>query len=170
MVGFIFTGILGTLLHFLFDWTGGNVVAALVSAVNESIWEHTKLLFYPMVLFALIEYRAWGREVASFWHIKLLGVLTGLALIPVVYYTYSGILGLSVDLINISTFFVAAAVAYYLETKLFCKDFSCKLPAWIPVACLCLLSLSYTVLTFYPPEIPFFQDPVTGSYGFAQTK
>ena len=44
---------MGTLLHFLFDWTGGNAVVALFSAVNESIWEHLKLLFYPMVLFAV---------------------------------------------------------------------------------------------------------------------
>lgn len=42
--GFIFTAILGTLLHFLFDWTNGSVIAALFSAVNESIWEHMKLL------------------------------------------------------------------------------------------------------------------------------
>ena len=42
--GFIFTAVVGTLLHFLFDWTGGSVAAALFSAVNESIWEHLKLL------------------------------------------------------------------------------------------------------------------------------
>ena len=43
--GFVFEGALGTLLHFVFDWSGGNVAAALFSAVNESIWEHMKLLF-----------------------------------------------------------------------------------------------------------------------------
>ena len=55
MMGFLFTSVLGTFLHFLFDLTGGSLPAALVSAVNESIWEHMKLLFYPMVLFALVE-------------------------------------------------------------------------------------------------------------------
>ena len=50
MTGFIFTGVVGTLLHFFFDWTGKNVIVALFSAVNESIWEHLKLLFYPTVI------------------------------------------------------------------------------------------------------------------------
>ena len=56
MTGFLFTSILGTFLHFFFDLTGGNVVAALFSAVNESIWEHMKLLFFPMLIFSIIEY------------------------------------------------------------------------------------------------------------------
>lgn len=166
MVGFIFTGVLGTLLHFLFDWTGENTVAAAFSAVNESIWEHTKLMFYPMVLFALAEYKAWGREVHCFWCVKLTGILTGLVLIPVVYYTYTGVLGISVDWFNIAIFFLAAAAAYYLETKQFQKQRKCLLPAWLCVVFLFLLAAVYTVLTFYPPMIPFFRDPVAGHYGY----
>ena len=166
MVGFIFTGIAGTLLHFLFDWTGGSTAAALVSAVNESIWEHTKLLFYPMVLFALIEYKAWGREVKGFWCMKLAGILTGLMLIPVIYYTYTGILGQSADWFNITIFFVAAGISYYAETKLLQKNAACLIPARVALAVVFLLAAAYTVLSFWPPQIPFFQDPVTGTYGF----
>ena len=166
MVGFVFTGVLGTLLHFLFDWTCGSMLAAVFSAVNESIWEHTKLLFYPMVIFALTEYKAWGREVSSFWCVKMLGILGGLVLIPVVYYTYSGILGVSVDWFNITIFFIAAGVSYYLETKLFSKQRLSPIPGWGCVGVLFLLVILYTVLTFYPPRIPIFQDPVTGTYGY----
>ena len=54
VAGFLFTAVLGTFLHFLFDLTGESLVAGLFSAVNESIWEHIKLLFYPMVLFAAV--------------------------------------------------------------------------------------------------------------------
>lgn len=166
MVGFIFTGILGTLLHFLFEWTGTSVIAALFSAVNESIWEHTKLLFYPMVLFALIEYKVWGREVTGFWCIKLIGILTGLILIPVLYYIYTGILGISADWFNITIFFIAAAAAYFLETKLFQRNHSCRIPKWAAILVLCVLAAVYTVLTFYPPQSLFFRDPVTGTYGY----
>lgn len=166
MLGFVFTGVLGTLLHFLFDWTNGAMAAALISAVNESIWEHTKLLFYPMVIFALLEYKAWGREVPCFWCNKLRGILFGLLLIPVLYYTYTGILGASAGLANIAIFFIAAAAAYYAETKLFAKQTDCRALAWIPVAVICLLALVYSVLTFYPPMWPLFRDPLTGSYGF----
>ena len=168
-MGFIFTGVLGTLLHFLFDWTGGSLVAGLISAVNESIWEHTKLLFYPMVLFAFIEYKAWGREARNFWCVKLAGILLGLFLIPMIYYTYTGISGKNADWFNIAIFFIAAAAAYYLETKLFQKNLPCKMPAWASAAVIILLAMTYTVLTFYPPHIPFFQDPLTGSYGYFQS-
>ena len=165
-VGFIFTSVIGTLLHFLFDWTGGNGAVALFSAVNESIWEHLKLLLYPMILFALVEYFTWGRNLEAFWCIKLTGILTGIALIPVLYYTYTGILGVNADWLNIAIFFLTAGVVYRLETGLFQKAISCPLPSGLAVALLCLLTAVFTVFTFIPPHIPLFQDPVTGGYGF----
>ena len=56
VAGFLFASILGTFLHFLFDLSGQSVIAAIFSAVNESIWEHMKLIYCPMLLFALIEF------------------------------------------------------------------------------------------------------------------
>lgn len=170
MGGFIFTAIVGTLLHFLFDWTGGNGVVALFSAVNESIWEHLKLLFYPMVAVAVIEYFFWGKEVDSFWCIKLMGILIGLVLIPVVYYTYTGILGVKADWFNITLFFLAAAVAFWVETKLFQRGFTCPVGSKLAVILICLIAVAFTVFTFAPPHIPFFEDPLTGTYGFQKPR
>ena len=164
--GFLFAGIAGTLLHFLFDWTGGSAVAALFSAVNESVWEHMKLLYYPMVIFAAIEYFAWGKEMENFWCMKLLGLLLGLSLIPVLYYTYTGLLGVNADWFNIAIFFISAAVAFYVETKLFQRGFSCALGRKASVAIIVLLGVLFVVFTFLPPHIPFFQDPQNGSFGF----
>lgn len=169
MAGVLFTAIVGTLLHFLFDWTGGNVVVALFSAVNESIWEHMKLLYYPMLLFALVEYRAWGREEGRFWCIKLMGILFGLVLIPVIYYSYTGILGVEEDWFNIAIFFIAAAAAFWLGTKLFQSGFACPMGPGRCLTLILLIAVLFTVLTFAPPRIPFFQDPVTGTYGFQNT-
>ena len=166
MGGFIFTAVVGTLLHFLFDWTGESAVVALFSAVNESIWEHLKLLFYPMVALAVIEYFFWGKDIKSFWCVKLMGILTGLTLIPVVYYSYTGILGAEADWFNITIFFLAAAVAYWVETKLFQRDYTCRISAGVAVALICLIAVVFTVFTFRPLHIPFFQDPLTGTYGF----
>ena len=64
--GFVFTGLMGVFLHFLFDITNGNIVAALFSAVNESIFEHLKLLFFPMFLYAIIESRYIGNDYKNF--------------------------------------------------------------------------------------------------------
>ena len=54
IVGFAVTGLLGTLLHFVYDWTGEMRVAAAFSAVNESTWEHMKLLFVPFLVFTVV--------------------------------------------------------------------------------------------------------------------
>lgn len=164
IIGFLFTSILGTFLHFLFDLTGGNIIAGVFSAVNESIWEHTKLLFYPMFFFGVIEYFFWGKDIPSFWCIKLIGILTGLILIPVIYYTYTGILGVSADWFNIIIFFLTAGIVYYVETKLFQRNFLCAFQ-W-SFFILCVLIVIYTFCTFCPPEIPFFQDPISGNYGY----
>ena len=166
MGGFLFTAVAGTLLHFLFDLTGGNGVVALFSAVNESIWEHMKLIFYPMAVFAFAEYFAWGREVESFWCVKLIGILLSLVLIPLVYYTYTGILGVNADWFNITIFFLAAGIGYFVETRVFQKGVVCPLPDWAAIGILCLIAAAFTVFTFLPPEIPFFQDPQTGTYGY----
>ena len=88
IAGFLFASAAGTLLHFLFDITGQSLPAALISAVNESIWEHMKLLFYPMVLFAWLERRSAGKQETGFWCRKLKSILLGLTLIPVVYYKH----------------------------------------------------------------------------------
>ncbi len=166
VAGFLFTSVVGTLLHFLFDWTGGSVIAALFSAVNESIWEHLKLLFYPMVVFVLAEYYFWGMDSQSFWCIKLIGIMIGLVLIPVVYYTYTGILGIKADWFNIAIFFLAAGVVFWVETKLFQRGFTCPVNSKLAVILIGLIVIAFTILTFVPPHIPFFQDPITGTYGF----
>ena len=164
--GFIFTAIAGTLLHFLFDWTGGNAIAALFSAVNESIWEHLKLLYYPMFVFSLIEYWAWGKFAESFWCVKLRSILLGLALIPTAYYTYTGALGIRADWLNIALFFFVAGVVYWVETKWLLSSAKCLTCPKMSVLLLCLLAALFTILTFAPIRIPLLQDPLTGTYGF----
>lgn len=164
--GFLFTSVLGTLLHFFFDLTGGTAAAALVSAVNESIWEHIKLIYYPMLIFSLIEYRAWGKEVDNFWCVKLRGMLLALVLIPSLYYIYTGSLGLSADWFNVTIFFITTAAVFCRETKQLVKGYSCLLPEWAVAMLLLAIGGLFIWFTFAPLRIPLFRDPVTGTYGF----
>jgi hypothetical protein len=157
IIGFLFTSILGTALHFLFNFTGGQLWAAPLSAVNESVWEHMKLIFIPMFLFSLTS--------PVDWCIKLLTVWLAMLLIPVLYYTYTGILGRSFTIVDIGIFFLAAGIAYRMEAKLFQSQWTCPLPSGIALALLLLTALAFTILTFLPPQIPLFRDPVTGGYG-----
>ena len=170
VAGIIFTIALGVLLHFLFDMTNQNVIAALVSAVNESIWEHMKLLFYPMFLFAIIESKFFEQEYEQFWCVKLKGILLGLLLIPVFYYTYTGGLGVSADWVNIANYVVTTIIVFLFETKLFQKEKLCILRQEIAFIVLCMIALEFTIVTFATPNILIFKDPITGTYGFYELK
>ena len=168
IAGFVFTSILGTFLHFLFDLSDQSIITAPFSAVNESIWEHMKLIFYPMFLYALIENHFWGKKYDPFWCIKLAGIMLALILIPVIYYTYTGIFGVSADWFNIAIFFIAAGAAFWLETRLFQQERACRIHSRTAFALICAIGIIFIVFTFFPPHLPFFEDPVTGSYGFQQ--
>ncbi len=163
--GFIFTGTAGVLLHFLYDWTNQSIFVAPFSAVNESIWEHMKLLFFPMFMFALIEYKFIGKDFESFWCAKSVGIISGLMLIPIIFYTYTGALGVNADWFNIVIFFISAGTAYYIENFLFKnKPEMCNSPL-IAFAFLCFIAVLFVVMTFVQPKIPLFQDMTTGNYG-----
>ncbi len=162
--GFAFTSLGGTLLHFLYDWTNRNVLIAPFSGVNESTWEHMKLLFFPLFIFALIESRFF-KDCKSFWCVKLCGIVTGLILIPVLFYTCNGAFGETPDWINITFFFVSAAAVFLLETWLFKEDaLQCRSPR-LALTAICLIGVLFALFTFATPQIPLFEDPLTGTYG-----
>ena len=161
--GFAVTSLGGTLLHFLYDWTDSLWIAPF-SGVNESTWEHMKLLFWPMLLYAIVQ-SLFFRDREDFWCIKLRGILLGLVLIPVIFYTYNGVIGRSPDWINIAIFFLSAAVAYIYETRLFNKPtLRCRSPK-LAIALLCIIAVLFVIFTFATPELGIFKDPLTGTYG-----
>lgn len=164
--GFLFVCAAGTALHFLYQWSGESVAAAPFAAVNESVWEHMKLLFWPMLLWAGAERAVLGGYSRGFWPAKALGTLLGLALIPALYYTYTGALEVSVMWVDIAIFFVAAAAAFLAETRMLARDWRCRGGARASaLVLLLLLSAAFVLCTFVPPRFPLFRDPVTGFYG-----
>ena len=163
LFGFAVTSLCGTLLHFLYDLSGKSLWAAPFSGVNESTWEHMKLLFWPMLIYAALQF-FFFRDHEGFLCTKLRGILLGLSLIPLLFYTYNGVIGKSPDWVNIAIFFVSAAAAYVYEARALKRGVPCRHPQ-IALAGLCLLSLLFTAFTFFPPEIGVFRDPLTGGYG-----
>ena len=167
--GFLFVCAAGTALHFLYQWSGESVAAAPFAAVNESVWEHMKLLFWPMLLWAGAERAVLGGYSRGFWPAKALGTLLGLALIPALYYTYTGALDVSVMWVDIAIFFVAAAAAFLAETRMLARDWRCRGGARASaLVLLLLLSAAFVLCTFVPPRVPLFRDPLTGFYGLGQ--
>ena len=161
--GFVLAVALGSVLHFLFDWTDAFSLAP-ISAVNESTWEHMKILFFPMLFFACAQYWFFRVESPSFWWIKLIGAVIGVLAIPVLFYTYNGAFGKTPDWLNITFFFLSAALGYWIEYLLFRKSFSLPYSS-IAFIILLVIALLFAVFTFYPPYLPLFQDPITSLYG-----
>ncbi len=163
-VGFAVSTLVGTLLHFLYDWTNGNILIAPFSGINESTWEHMKLLFWPLFLFALIQ-RPFFKDQENYWCVKLAEILLGLVLIPVLFYTYNGVFGKSPDWINIAIFYLSALLVFLFEWWAFKQKWlKCKHPQ-LAFAAICLIGMLFVMFTFATPQIPLFQDPLTGTYG-----
>ncbi len=162
--GFAITSLGGTVLHFLYDWFGKAKWIAPFSGVNESTWEHMKLLFWPTFIYAIIQ-SFFFKNREDFWCIKLRGTLLGLALIPTIFCTYNGVIGKSPDWLNIAIFFVSAALSYIYETRLFNREyFKCKLSK-LALTVLYIIAILFVVFTFRTPELEIFKDPLTNAYG-----
>ena len=158
LAGFALTTLGGTLLHFLYDWTDGSIFVSPFSGVNESTWEHMKLLFWPLLLFAFVQ-RLFFKEQESYWCVKLVEILLGLVLIPVLFYTYNGAFGKSPDWINIAIFYITALIVFLFEWWAIKNNrLECKHPR-LAFAAICLIGVLFVVFSFVPPQIPLFQAP-----------
>ena len=160
--GFVLATAFGTLLHFVFDWTGAYALAP-IAAVNESTWEHMKILFFPMLLLALAQ-SVFFKDYDGFWWVKLIGILVGVVSIPVLFYTANGAFGKTPDWLNVIFFFLSAGLGYFVEYLLFKRAFSLK-NEWIAISVLIALAVAFVVFTFFPSKLPLFKDPLTSLYG-----
>lgn len=143
---------LGCLNHFLYEWSGKNFFVGLFTPVNESVWEHIKLLFFPFLICMIIEYFMYGHEKRGFIFSSTSGLLAGLIFIPAAFYTYTGIVGKEYFIVDILIFFLSVIISFRLgrfKEGNFTKDFS----AFIILLCLTVLFAGFTV---YPPDSPLF--------------
>ena len=166
--GFLFTGALGVLLHFAYAWSGNSALTAWFSGVNESTWEHMKLLFMPLFLFSLVQICLLGRNYPNLPAVRALSALAGVGLIPVLFYTYTGALGFHVVWADIAVFFLADLGAFALDFRLLRRGrLSSRWMQLLGLAALWGLAFCFVWCTFRPPRLALWRDPVTGLYGIS---
>ena len=132
--GILWTLMNGTLSHFFYQWSGKNPLAALISPVNESTWEHMKLLFFPMFLTSVVQLCCLGRTYPNFLAVRGVSTLAGTALIPVLFYTYTGVVGRHVMWADIAVFYLSVLGAFALDFVILTVGEMTSfagLPAWI---------------------------------------
>ncbi len=156
--GLIFTAILGTLAHFFYDWSGENPLIGLISPVNESTWEHMKLVFFPVVIWSFFIPGVLPDKYRSLRPAFLLSGIAGTLAVPVLFYTYSGILGRNVAWVDIGIFYVCVVITFFLAWRL--KDsgkiYKKRAAVYLLTA---LFIVLFFIFTFMPPDIGLFAEP-----------
>lgn len=165
---FIITSVLGVLLHFAYNFFNNNIIVGLFTPINESTWEHLKLLYFPMLLCMIVgifNYKNISNNLKLFVNSFAISIFTGMLLIVVLFYTISGVIGKNVDWINIAIYFVAVIVAYamfflfqtkYSQCRILNSDSLFKLS----VTALIICTLLFFLFTILPPQIGLFKDPL----------
>lgn len=153
-------------MHFTYEFFGENIFVASFSAVNESTWEHLKLLFFPMLLTTIFGYFYIGKSIPNFLCSNAIGILVSMAFVIIFFYTYTGIIGKSIVFIDIASFFVAVILGEYLAYKLMISNFKCN--NIIAIIILATTLICFIVFTYFTPNIGLFKDPVTSQYGITK--
>jgi hypothetical protein len=165
IVGTIFIIFVGSALHFTYALSGNNPVVGSFSAVNESVWEHLKLVFFPSLFWILITLFLLRNTVNNFFFAKAVGAYAMVIFIPAIFYSYTAFTGTSIFAIDIFSFLVAVMIGQYVSYRLFKYRELGRLASVIAVAAMIVMALFFVVFTFYPPHLHIFQDSITGQYG-----
>lgn len=157
---------LGTLLHFTYQWSGENGFIASFSAVNESVWEHLKLVFYPMFLMAIIEYFFVKKISNNYIEAKTIGIFSAISFIVVSFFTYTGIIGTNFLLIDILIFMISIILGEAISYKLMKRKNESTIQSKILASIITIfLLICFIVCTYYTPKVNLFRDFTTGVYG-----
>lgn len=162
IIGILFVILTGTISHFVYEWSGDCVLLGFFFPVSESTWEHMKLLFFPMLLFSAFLGKRREAEIPCLTSALFFGTLFGTFLIPVLFYTYTGVLGRNYPALDIATFVLSVLLAFLAVYRL---ALSCRAESWLLVLelLLFLLVVCFFVFTYHPPALGIFADPTASS-------
>jgi hypothetical protein len=161
--------ILGTLLHFIYEWSGNNVIIASFSAVNESVWEHLKLVFYPMLILGLIEYYFVKNIANNYIEAKAIGTFTAISFIVISFFTYTGIIGTNFFIIDILIFIISIILGEWTSYKLMKRKNESTIQTKILAGGILIFLLScFIIFTYVTPQVNLFRDFTNGTYGITE--
>lgn len=157
VIGTFFSVIAGVIGHFVYELTGGNFVVGFFFPVNESTWEHMKLVFFPMILYSFFAERKLKDESECISKAFSLGILAGTFAIPVIFYTYSGVLGYNIAWLNILTFVISVIIGFEVAYAVAKNCTDDKFTAILKII-IFVLVIAFMVFSYYPPGIGLFTD------------
>ena len=150
----------GVLLHFAYEWSGESRFVGFIGAVNESTWEHLKLLFYPVLAVSIIQWAFKEKDNSKFIFARTVSLILGMLFIVTAFYTVSGITGKEdMPIFNIGLFVVSVILVFfltrYISKALFVVP---KILNILSLIVILLFIILFTAWTYNPPSIPFFKE------------
>lgn len=165
IAGAVFILILGGALHFVFEWSNSFPLVAPFAAVNESVWEHLKLAFWPALVWAFIEFRPMNGRVNNFLLAKGLSIVLMPLLIIALFYGYTALLGHHMLVLDIGTFFVSVFLSQCVSYRLLTSDERSPAANLSAAMLVVVFSILFVIFTFVTPHVGPFQDGPSGMYG-----
>lgn len=164
IMGIIWTAAAGFILHFTYEWFDRRKSVAWFSSVNESIWEHTKLFFFPALLWSLIEFFTYGMNLPGFWFVKSISLVAGVLLIPLLYYGYTGLTEHKYLWADIGVFMLSVLISYGISCLLMQSQKAFASLFWqiAGVIVIALFIFGFVKFTYNAPNLPIFRDENEG--------
>lgn len=150
VIAFIVISALGILFHYMYDWIGSPLLKAIFPS-NESIFEHLKLIIFPTLIYMAIEKLIFKDELIFPPYIS--GIVVASITMIASYYTYSGIIGADIPVVNIIIFFICVCIVlFYRYKKISIFDNTNSVIAFVILLCI------IEIFSFYPPNINLFKE------------
>lgn len=154
--GIAFVFVAGSLLHFAYDWLGRSPWMAPIAAIDESVWEHLKLAFWPAASFAAVQGAAMGTRVRNF----VLGKAVALTVAPLAivfgFYGYTAALGFHTLVADLALFVIAVALGAAATLAVYgMPDFG-SAGRRAGIAAIVAWVAAFAAFTFAKPPYPLF--------------
>lgn len=157
--------LIGSLLHFTYEWSHRNRFVAIFSAVNESTWEHIKLALSGIFCCMLVDIFFLGDN-PNYWLARSISFLVPVVVIPIFFYTYTSFSHHAILPVDISCFVLAA----FLSSLVFVMILNAPaISFWgnlLSMLVSTIIIAMYLLLTEFPLHNFLFEDPITHEYGF----
>ncbi|NCF68170.1 MAG: hypothetical protein GWP61_19575 [Chloroflexi bacterium] len=163
----------GSGLHFAFELSNFWYPVAPFAAVNESIWEHLKMVFWPALIFFTMQYAFLKNDACAeqFWTAKALCLVLMPLLIAGGWYAVVAVTGEHYFVVDIALFVGAIIAGQLLSYAVLSGKISAGAKTRLAFLAIFLLALAFVIFSFYPPKLSLFEHGTlenTGQYGILQ--
>lgn len=172
--GILAAVIISAPLHFLYEWSGNIAAVGILAPINESIWEHVKLAFTPLLIWWLLGYFIYRHREnisAARWFTACAATLTICSFFIIAfYYTYTGAFAAYSLILNIALLFVSVIIAQLIGRHIYLHIQPGRFCFVTSTVLIVLFLAAFIAFTFSPPHLPLFIDPPSGTYGIYPVK